>query len=260
MAPARAKSLGCQESQPLFYTSCQRATHEYVCQRGRSHNLCKVSSCIMQLIYASPGCECAQESTHTHTHTDTHLKLTTVLWWGGKQTPENPHTFSHPELPAPRRMFLSSLSFHIPFLRQNHFHQHLTVIGFTDTWQRSKVGSNLTETSASAMRTVKKTLFLLSPPPWLLRKRLHFPTSATSLSLILQVFFIGGGTESLSFLIKGATTTGNRVQRHKAAGAEEAGGDGTARRGVNWILVWVRAGGGEERCNLMDNPRGGVWH
>lgn len=54
--------------QPLFYTSCQRAMHEYVCQRGRSHNLCKVSSCIMQLIYASPGCDCAQESTHTHTN------------------------------------------------------------------------------------------------------------------------------------------------------------------------------------------------
>lgn len=57
--------------QPLFYTSCQRATHEYVCQRGRSHNLCKVSSCIMQPIYASPGCDCAQESTHRHTHKHT---------------------------------------------------------------------------------------------------------------------------------------------------------------------------------------------
>lgn len=45
----------------IFYTSCQRVTHEYVCQRGRSHHLCKVSSCITQLICTSTGCEC----THT---------------------------------------------------------------------------------------------------------------------------------------------------------------------------------------------------
>lgn len=48
--------------QPIFSTSCQRAIHEYVCQRGRSPNLCKVSSCVTQLIYASTGREC----THTH--------------------------------------------------------------------------------------------------------------------------------------------------------------------------------------------------
>lgn len=69
-APLELK-LRLSELQPLFYTSCQRAVHEYVCQRGRSHNLCKVSSCIMQLIYASPGCECAWGYTHTHIH-DSH--------------------------------------------------------------------------------------------------------------------------------------------------------------------------------------------
>lgn len=69
LAPLLELKLMLSKSQPLFYTSCQRATHEYVWRGGRSHNLCKVSSCIMQPIYASTGCESTQEYTHTHTHT-----------------------------------------------------------------------------------------------------------------------------------------------------------------------------------------------
>lgn len=71
-APLELK-LRLSESQPLFYTSCQRVTHEYVCRGGRSHNLCKVSSCIMQLIYASPGRDGSMHrSACTHKHTRTH--------------------------------------------------------------------------------------------------------------------------------------------------------------------------------------------
>lgn len=65
MPPLELK-LMLSDSQALFYTSCQRATHEYVCTRGRSYNLCKVSSCIMQLICTSTGCEYTQECAHTH--------------------------------------------------------------------------------------------------------------------------------------------------------------------------------------------------
>lgn len=70
LTPLLELKLMLSKSQPLFYTSCQqRATHEYVCRGGRSHNLCKVSSCIMQPIYASTGCESTQSCTRTHTNT-----------------------------------------------------------------------------------------------------------------------------------------------------------------------------------------------
>lgn len=86
LAPLLELKLMLSKSQPLFYTSCQRATHEYVWRGGRSHNLCKVSSCIMQPIYASTGCESTQEYTHTHIHVFTNH--TVVLRRGSKQTPK----------------------------------------------------------------------------------------------------------------------------------------------------------------------------
>lgn len=115
------------KSQPLFYTSCQRATHEYVCGGGRSHNLCKVASCIMQPIYASTGCESTQEYTHTRTHlrtqkhSPTHVftNHTVLLWQGSKQTPEaQVQWMSHPEVLESEHKYLlhpcSSLSDLLP--------------------------------------------------------------------------------------------------------------------------------------------------
>lgn len=106
------------ETQALFYTPCQRAAHEYVCERGRSHNLCKVSSCIMQPIYASPGWDCAEADTHAHTR----IMFTTVLCWTNCKSPNvlhiltllhvpvhnhSPAAFTHPHLLQPALKILA---------------------------------------------------------------------------------------------------------------------------------------------------------
>ena len=111
-APLELK-LRLSELQPLFYTSCQRAMHEYVCQRGRSHNLCKVSSCIMQPIYASPGCECARG---VYTHTPTHTQHSELYCDEEVNKPQNLQCFSHPELPVPNQRHNTTTPHVLPLL------------------------------------------------------------------------------------------------------------------------------------------------
>lgn len=81
----------------------------------------------------------------------------------------------------------------------------------------------------------KKHLSIVSPP-LTAQKTASFSNlchlSVTHPSGVFFFFFREGGNESLSFLIKGATRTGNRVRRNKAAGAEEEEGGDAPREGV----------------------------
>lgn len=155
--PLLELQLMLSKSQPLFYTSCQRATHEYVCQRGRSHNLCKVSSCIMQLIYAFTGCVRTQECTRAHTHTHA---VHNCIVMRRKTNIENRRCFtSHTQSPLrPTTGAASSSSYtsHHFFLGGKSFSQHVFFIGFMISVERSKVGFKLNERSHAHQWSVTK--------------------------------------------------------------------------------------------------------